>query len=114
MRFSAVVDTWNELNTKQQEQVVRYMNTLLAQQTSFIPEQTKSGREVVRVKKERGVTYQQEMVKCGKKSCTKCPHGPYWYAYGRTRLGGKITSQYIGKELKPPKKSYVTDARRSD
>jgi len=41
--------------------------------------------------------YRQQMVKCGKKGCTRCPHGPYWYAYWRE--GGKVRTQYIGKEL---------------
>lgn len=45
-------------------------------------------------------TYQQEMVRCGKKTC-KCSdghlHGPYWYAYWTE--GGRSRSQYIGKRL---------------
>jgi hypothetical protein len=43
------------------------------------------------------VTFRQEMVRCGKKGCTKCPHGPYWYAYWRE--GGRTRSRYVGKEL---------------
>lgn len=46
-----------------------------------------------------GVTYQQEIIRCGKKGCKACPHGPYWYAYywqyGRTR------QSYVGKKLPP-------------
>jgi len=34
-------------------------------------------------------------VKCGKEACTKCPHGPYWYAYWRE--GGRRRSRYVGK-----------------
>lgn len=45
-------------------------------------------------------TYQQEMVRCGKKGC-KCSkgelHGPYWYAYWS--VGGKTKSEYVGKHL---------------
>lgn len=41
------------------------------------------------------VSYQREWVKCGKKGCKKCPHGPYWYAYWRE--GSKIRKKYIGK-----------------
>jgi len=44
------------------------------------------------------VTYRQEHVRCGKENCTRCPHGPYWYAYWRE--GGRLRSRYIGKE--PP------------
>lgn len=43
------------------------------------------------------VTYRQQHVRCGKESCTSCPHGPYWYAYWRE--DGKQRSRYIGKEL---------------
>lgn len=50
------------------------------------------------------VTYRLESVKCGKPGCTKCPHGPYWYAYYRE--DGKVRSRYIGPEL-------PSDARES-
>lgn len=43
------------------------------------------------------VTFRQEMVRCGRASCTRCPHGPYWYAYWRE--GGRVRSRYIGKQL---------------
>jgi hypothetical protein len=43
------------------------------------------------------VTFRQETVRCGKEGCTKCPHGPYWYAYWRE--GGRTRSRYVGKEL---------------
>ena len=43
------------------------------------------------------VTFRQERVRCGRESCTRCPHGPYWYAYWRE--GGKLRSRYIGKQL---------------
>ena len=43
-----------------------------------------------------GVTYRLEAVRCGKPGCSRCPHGPYWYAYYRE--GGKLRSRYIGRE----------------
>ena len=43
------------------------------------------------------VTYRLEPVRCGKTACTKCPHGPYWYAYWREE--GRLRSHYIGKTL---------------
>lgn len=43
------------------------------------------------------VTFRQEMVRCGKDGCTRCPHGPYWYAYWRD--GGRTRSRYVGKTL---------------
>lgn len=44
-------------------------------------------------------TYQQEFRRCGKANCSRCPHGPYWYAYWR--VGEKIKKRYIGKKLTP-------------
>jgi hypothetical protein len=43
------------------------------------------------------VTFRQEMVRCGRATCGRCPHGPYWYAYWRE--GGRLRSRYIGKRL---------------
>jgi hypothetical protein len=43
------------------------------------------------------VTFRQESVKCGRRNCARCPHGPYWYAYWRE--GGRLRSRYIGKQL---------------
>jgi hypothetical protein len=39
----------------------------------------------------------QQAVKCGKRNCTRCPHGPYWYAYWTE--GGRRKSRYVGKLL---------------
>lgn len=41
------------------------------------------------------VTYRLETVKCGKKGCTKCPHGPYVYKYWRE--DGRLRKKYAGK-----------------
>ena len=43
------------------------------------------------------VTYRQQAVRCGKPGCTRCPHGPYWYAYWRE--DGRARSRYVGKSL---------------
>ncbi|MGQ0679203.1 MAG: hypothetical protein ACT4OM_06030 [Actinomycetota bacterium] len=43
------------------------------------------------------VTYRLEPVRCGKAGCSRCPHGPYWYAYWRE--GDKVRSRYIGRKL---------------
>ena len=49
--------------------------------------QTKDGR--VRIG-----TVRIKEVRCGKKSCTKCPHEIY--AYAQYRVGVKVTEKYIG------------------
>ena len=43
------------------------------------------------------ITFQQKYIKCKKKNCSRCPHGPYWYAFYRD--GSKVKSVYIGKTL---------------
>lgn len=46
---------------------------------------------------EAKVTYREQQVRCGKQGCTRCPHGPYWYAYWRE--DGRLRSRYIGRTL---------------
>lgn len=58
----------------------------------------------------KGVTYQLRYVPCCKKKCSKCPHGPYWYAIVPTPVG-KPAVRYVGKELKGPAKEYRTTQR---
>jgi hypothetical protein len=43
------------------------------------------------------VGYRLQAVRCGKPGCTRCPHGPYWYAYWRE--GGRVRTRYIGRDL---------------
>lgn len=41
------------------------------------------------------VKLRHRAVKCGKETCTRCPHGPYWYAYWWQ--DGERRSRYLGK-----------------
>ena len=43
------------------------------------------------------VRFRQQRVSCGKPTCGRCPHGPYWYAVWRE--GAKVRTRYIGKTL---------------
>jgi len=43
------------------------------------------------------LSYRQEHVNCGKAACTRCPHGPYWYAYWKE--DGRTRKRYIGRHL---------------
>ena len=62
------------------------------------------------------VKLRSQRVRCGKANCTRCPHGPYWYAYWWE--GGKRRSKYLGKledipEIEPPQtKKSRSGARR--
>jgi hypothetical protein len=40
------------------------------------------------------------MVRCGKETCTTCPHGPYWYAYWTE--DGRRRSRYVGRLEEEP------------
>ena len=40
--------------------------------------------------------YRLVRVTCGKKNCSKCPHGPYWYATGISD-SGKRWIKYLGR-----------------
>lgn len=46
---------------------------------------------------ERRVRLRERTVRCGKDSCTSCPHGPYWYAFWTE--DGRRRSRYIGRML---------------
>lgn len=46
---------------------------------------------------ESKVSLRKQMVRCGKDGCTKCPHGPYWYAYWTE--DGRRRSRYVGRLL---------------
>lgn len=51
----------------------------------------------IRVGDEPKISMRQQWVRCGKQGCTKCPHGPYWYAYWTEN--GKRRSRYVGRLL---------------
>jgi len=58
-----------------------------------------------------GLSYRQEEVRCGKSGCTRCPHGPYWYAYWKE--DGRTRKRYIGRHLPgEPMAPVVPDAAR--
>lgn len=42
-----------------------------------------------------GYTWEAEYVRCGRKGCRRCPHGPYWYGYQRT--GTRVRKVYGGR-----------------
>jgi len=42
----------------------------------------------------RNATIRKEYVKCGKVHCSRCRHGPYYYAYWGEK--GRLKKKYIG------------------
>ena len=73
-----------------------YVDRLIAEQESSSDQEEFNKGEESEREKTGSVTYRQEWVYCGK-DCSRCPHGPYWYAYWKEN--GKTHSKYIGKEL---------------
>ncbi len=55
------------------------------------------------------ITFRYETVRCGKANCTRCPHGPYWYAYWKEN--GRTRSRYIGRVL-PEKARQVYEEKQ--
>jgi len=59
-------------------------------------------RTVVKTKRFRHlphVLFQLELKPCGKPTCGKCPHGPYWYRYEWSKRTRRMVSSYVGKKL---------------
>ncbi len=66
----------------------------------------------VRLEKQVGsITFRYETVRCGKENCSRCPHGPYWYAYWKE--GGRTRSRYIGKTLPSVAKDSYEEKRKA-
>lgn len=50
-----------------------------------------------------GHTFVLEPRDCGKRTCTKCPHGPYWYlirGHRKVYVGRKLTKAAIDRAKK--------------
>lgn len=74
-----VFDTFNEAE-------MRVLEVLENQQGIYKDDEGRMHRGTIR----------KEWVRCGKKNCTKCPHGPYAYMYYRT-AGGRLKKAYLGR-----------------
>ncbi len=57
------------------------------------------------------ITFRYETVRCGKENCTRCPHGPYWYAYWKEN--GRTRSRYIGRTLPGVARLSYEEKRRA-
>lgn len=72
----------------------------------------KSSAKAPQVEKQVGsITFRYETVRCGKENCSRCPHGPYWYAYWKE--GGRTRSRYIGRSLPAPALQSYEEKRRA-
>lgn len=57
------------------------------------------------------ITFRYETVRCGKENCSRCPHGPYWYAYWKEN--GRTRSRYIGRTLPAAARQSYEDKRKA-
>ena len=58
-------------------------------------------------------TIRKEYIKCGKKFCLRCNHGPYYYAYWRDE-NGKLKKKYIGRNDPREKEIGIQDNYSND
>ncbi len=66
----------------------------------------------VKMEKQVGsITFRYETVRCGKENCSRCPHGPYWYAYWKE--GGRTRSRYIGRALPAVARQSYEEKRKA-
>ncbi len=71
-----------------------------------------SSAALPRAEKQIGsLTFRYETVRCGKENCTRCPHGPYWYAYWKEN--GRTRSRYIGRKLPGAARESYEEKRRA-
>jgi len=77
-----------------------------------VPTEALRKRYVVEIMKIEGITYLSRMVSCGKKGCSACPHGPYWYAAFKRK--GRYREVYIGKRFMTLTESNENKRRRRE
>ncbi len=71
-----------------------------------------TGATPVKAEKQIGsITFRYETVRCGKENCSRCPHGPYWYAYWKE--GGRTRSRYIGRTLPSAAQASYEEKRQA-
>jgi hypothetical protein len=61
--------------------------------------------------KKRSESYQCKWIRCGKKRCRTCPHGPYWYGFWRE--GEKVKCCYYGRKDPRPETPGAETGRGS-
>jgi len=61
--------------------------------------------------KKRSESYQCKWIRCGKRRCRTCPHGPYWYGFWRE--ADKVKCKYYGRDDPRPETPGATSGRGS-
>lgn len=68
------------------------LKDLISERKNSLPQRATSAEQQI-----GSITFRYETVRCGKPNCTRCPHGPYWYAYWKE--DGRTRSRYVGRSL---------------
>jgi len=58
------------------------------------------------------ITLRDEFIRCGRKGCKSCPHGPYRYAYWKEN--GKLRKKYLGRPAASPTLAEATFQARHE
>ncbi|MGB8646706.1 MAG: DUF6788 family protein [Anaerolineae bacterium] len=89
----AVMDELTEAQLEELREIDARLNQVLQERRVG-----QGGDTPVRMETQVGsITFRYETVRCGKENCSRCPHGPYWYAYWKE--DGRTRSRYIGRAL---------------
>ena len=82
----------NEKQVEQLREIDERLHRVVQERRASMP------RPAVHAEQSFGsITFRYETVRCGKANCTRCPHGPYWYAY--CKEDGRTRSRYVGRVL---------------
>jgi hypothetical protein len=103
-RFTVAIAAASGMSLKELRQLDTWLHARINDEKARAAEIPQSPSHIVlEVRKGPNITYRLKLVKCGNKSCRKCPqgpaHGPYWYAFGQG--AGRSGQKYIGKKLDP-------------
>lgn len=102
---SELLITLNKLTLEQKQELLQWLKDQIKLQKQAECLQKKEHQQRVALEKHKlsdGITYQLELVNCGKQRCQKCAngpsHGPYWYGYYWDSKRKKMVSRYLGKK----------------
>ncbi len=91
-KSSSPLEQLTEREVQQLRQIEERLKRVVQERRSTLPH-----RAVTAEQQFGSLTFRYETVRCGKPNCTRCPHGPYWYAYWKQ--GGRTRSRYVGRAL---------------
>lgn len=91
-KSSNPLEQLTDREVQQLRQIEERLKRVVQERRSTLPH-----RAVTAEQQFGSLTFRYETVRCGKPNCTRCPHGPYWYAYWKQ--GGRTRSRYVGRAL---------------